>query len=87
MVVKYDPTKAVGSRIVSIEINGKIIGDDDAFTIVTTDYIAKGGDGNTVLLEKTGKVIGEQLLCLADYFRNTENITDSTIQMGRLISV
>ena len=87
MVVKYDGTKDVGSRILSIEVDGKIVEDDDIFTLVTTDYVAYGGNGNTIILDKIGKVVGEILLCFTFYLGDLENVTESTIQMGRLIPI
>jgi 5'-nucleotidase len=85
IVVKYDTTKDVGSRIVSIEFDGKEVKDDEVFTVVTTDFIATGGDGNEIFLGKTGKVIGELLTCIVDYLKDVGNVTESTVQMDRLI--
>ena len=85
MTVKYDATKEPGSRVVSIEVKGKTVGDDDKFSLVTTDFIATGGDGNNTFIGLEYTVCGDSLQAFIDYFETMENITESTIQMDRQI--
>ena len=87
MTVKYDATKEPGSRVVSIEVNGKTVGDDDRFTLVTSDFIALGGDGNNTFIGLDHTVCGDSLQAIIHYFKTMENITESTIQMDRQIPV
>ncbi|KAG7135346.1 hypothetical protein HYQ45_006885 [Verticillium longisporum] len=42
--IQYNPALAVGSRLVSVLINGEEIDDDAEYTIVTLDFLAGGGD-------------------------------------------
>lgn len=54
----YDPTQAVGSRIVSVEIQAEDgsfspIEPDTLYTVVTNGFIRTGGDGYTVLAERS----------------------------------
>ncbi|KAM0273991.1 hypothetical protein ACHAQH_008048 [Verticillium albo-atrum] len=47
--IQYNPALAVGSRLVSVLINGEEIDDDAEYTIVTLDFLAGGGDNMFVL--------------------------------------
>jgi 2',3'-cyclic-nucleotide 2'-phosphodiesterase (5'-nucleotidase family) len=40
----YNPSNAVGSRLVSLEIGGATVDTGKTYTIVTSDYVADGGD-------------------------------------------
>ena len=51
MKVTYDLTKASGERITSIKIANKPIQPSKIYKFATTDYLADGGDGYTVLEE------------------------------------
>jgi hypothetical protein len=68
-------------------VNGKTVGDDDKFSLVTTDFIATGGDGNNTFIGLDYTVCGDSLQAFIDYFETMENITESTIQMDRQIPV
>jgi 5'-nucleotidase/UDP-sugar diphosphatase len=48
MQVEYDSSKSVGNRVISVKINGKAINLNQKYKLVTTDYLASGGDGFTV---------------------------------------
>ena len=61
--------------------------DDDKFSLVTTDFIATGGDGNNTFIGLEYTVCGDSLQAFIDYFETMENITESTIQMDRQIPV
>ena len=45
MVVKFDSSKPVGERILSIEVDGSPIQQGRLYTLATTNYLANGGDG------------------------------------------
>jgi 2',3'-cyclic-nucleotide 2'-phosphodiesterase (5'-nucleotidase family) len=53
--VTIDPTKAPGSRVVSITVGGQPIDKAKTYTVATNDYMASGGDGYTAF--KGGKVL------------------------------
>ena len=87
MTVKYDASKDPGSRVVSIEVNGKIVNEDDKFTLVTTDFIATGGDGNETFIGLRHDIYGEMLPLMVDYIRSLGDITESSVTMERQIAV
>lgn len=45
MSLIYDPTKPVGSRLVSLEINGKPVESTQSYTLAISAYTYGGGDG------------------------------------------
>jgi 2',3'-cyclic-nucleotide 2'-phosphodiesterase (5'-nucleotidase family) len=46
---RYDVTKAVGSRVQNIDVNGQPIDAVKVYVLATNDYVAKGGDGYAML--------------------------------------
>ena len=85
--LKFDPSKEVGSRIVSLQKDGRDIGDDDKLTLVLTDYLAQGGDGYTIFKDLPYEVIGDLSNAVMKYFEDIGPITESTIKMGRQTQV
>lgn len=55
MKMAYCPEKPVGSRLVSVSVNGKPIKDDKLYLTATVDFMVNGGDGFSMLSD--GKVI------------------------------
>lgn len=53
LVFRYDPAKPKGSRVVSVEVNGKPLDPSQTYTLATNDYMAQGGDAYTMF--KSGK--------------------------------
>jgi 5'-nucleotidase / UDP-sugar diphosphatase len=49
LTLRYDITKPAGQRITEIKINGSPLDNAKNYTLATTDYLAKGGDGYTML--------------------------------------
>jgi 5'-nucleotidase/UDP-sugar diphosphatase len=49
--VEYDPKKPKGSRVVSVEANGKPLDIDARYTIATNDFMSNGGDGYVMFRE------------------------------------
>ena len=87
ITLKFDPSKDVGSRIVSLQKDGKEIGDNDKLKLATTDYLAKGGDGYSMLADLPYDVVGDLPAAMAGYLESLGDITESTIKMGRQTSV
>jgi 2',3'-cyclic-nucleotide 2'-phosphodiesterase (5'-nucleotidase family) len=56
--VQYNSNKPAMQRLVSLKINGRNIEDSNKYTVSTSGYLAKGGDGYTVFTE--GKLINEE---------------------------
>jgi len=93
--VKYDSTKPVGQRVVSIKYknaNGELTEVEDAttYTIATNAFTAKGGDGYTVLANAyaEGRVTDLGLSDwenLAEHLKNLTTIPTET--EGRIVDV
>lgn len=49
MKVEYDKTKPVGSRVVSIIVNGAPLDEAKIYSVATNDFMLRGGDGYTML--------------------------------------
>ncbi len=49
--VGYDPARPAGSRIVSVEVGGSPLVETRAYTVAVPSYVARGGDGFTMLRE------------------------------------
>lgn len=49
--ITFDPALEAGQRIVSFQINNQEIERDRLYTVATSDYLMRGGDGYTVLTE------------------------------------
>lgn len=47
----YDPRAEPGSRVAKVEIGGRPIEPDAAYSVATNDFMADGGDGYTAFLE------------------------------------
>ena len=56
--VQFNSNKPAMQRLVSLKINGRNIIDLNKYTVSTSGYLAKGGDGYTVFTE--GKLINEE---------------------------
>ncbi len=72
---EYDPSKAEGERIISINVNGEPLLDDKIYKIATYSYAATGGDGYDMLAK--GKVtMGEETITniIIDYFKNKDMV-------------
>ncbi len=87
MDVTYDPSAEVGSRVVSICVDGSEVDPDGLYTICTTDYLAKGGDGNTALTGYAYAGVGDNAMALSMYLLRLETIKESDITMGRQTAV
>jgi 5'-nucleotidase len=47
--VGYDPARPAGGRIVSMEVGGTPLAEASAYTVAVPSYVARGGDGFTML--------------------------------------
>lgn len=84
----YCPEKPVGSRVVSITINGKPLKDDKIYRAATADFMANGGDGFSML--KDARVVqGKKASMLIweivrEYVQN-KNVVSPKIE-GRILT-
>ncbi len=68
--VVFDPAQPVGSRIVSITVNGVEVTDDMVFTVATNDFTAAGGDNYAMLKDcKLVKEYGTLDEAMIAYFK------------------
>lgn len=76
--VTYDLSQEVGSRVVSVEIEGEPIDPDGTYVVGMNDFLASGGDGhesyngNPVVLS-TGELMSELLM---DWIQNEQPIPE-----------
>lgn len=54
----YDLSRPVGSRIVSMSFDGKIVEDDASYRVTTSDFLASGGDTFSEFAKGTDRVVG-----------------------------
>ena len=54
----YDLSRPVGSRIVSVTLNGQPLDDAATYRVTTSDFLASGGDTYSELAKGTDRVIG-----------------------------
>lgn len=45
-----DPSRSVGQRVVTLEVGGEPVVDDRLYRVAVPDYLARGGDGYTMLV-------------------------------------
>lgn len=68
---RYDVTKPIGSKIITIYHDGQLLQRDKVYTVATNDFLAHGGDGFTVM--RRGKILNEvekDLTLLIHYIKN-----------------
>lgn len=86
MSFSFDPTKAVGERVVEVLVGGEALVEDKIYTVATNDFVAVGGDGYEWL--KDGKILantGELLsTALIEYLRSGVDIPSAE---GRIVAV
>jgi 2',3'-cyclic-nucleotide 2'-phosphodiesterase (5'-nucleotidase family) len=86
LVAKYDLSKPIGHRLVSLDIRGKPTDDDKIYTVATNSFIWEGGDLyqtflGTKSLSKTG-LLSEMVM---DYLKKNKSV--ELPNAGRLIPV
>jgi 5'-nucleotidase len=87
MTITYDPDAQDNQKILSLKIGGEEIDKNATYKIVTTNYIAEGGDGHIYYMEYPYYVEGDLNMAFIDYISGLGTITESTIQGDRLIAV
>ncbi|GLR69203.1 bifunctional metallophosphatase/5'-nucleotidase [Agaribacter marinus] len=90
MKVTFDSDNAVGERVISVSVKGKALDMDKQYRLATSDYIASGGDGYSILasIEKSKEDVVSPILISDLVIRNirskkgVDNTTD-----GRLVNL
>ena len=87
ITVTYDPSKEAGSRVVSIMINGSELDKNGTYTFATVNFIAQGGDGNIYFADYPTQMVCADIEALIQYITEIGNITESTIDGGRIVPI
>jgi 5'-nucleotidase len=86
---RFDPSKAVGSRVVDVRLDGgtPIAKDSTVYTLTTVDFLDAGGDGYTMLAgTNNGSVSRDKMAALVEaYIKAQGSITPTTT--GRIVNV
>jgi 2',3'-cyclic-nucleotide 2'-phosphodiesterase (5'-nucleotidase family) len=66
VVFVYNEKNPVGSRVISIHINGKLLENDKTYKVLTNNFLADGGDGyidfkNAISKKNTQEVLMENM--------------------------
>lgn len=90
MQVQYDTSLSVGSRVVSVKINGQMLEPGRHYKLVTTDYLSTGGDGFSMFKNLPKLKYDNQMSRLVsdiiiDSIKSKKNIAVST--NGRLVDI
>lgn len=85
--MKYDSSKPVGQRVITLTLNGKPIEDATVYHIATQSFLADGGDGFTAFTEgKARNTTGGYYVyhAVVDYFKEGNTITDEQLNGMRV---
>ena len=84
ITVNYDLKRVIGSRVLTVLVNGKALKNDARYTVSTGSFIVNGGDMYSQFenseVVKVGRDFSE---ALTDYFRARDEV--SMPRKGRLI--
>jgi 2',3'-cyclic-nucleotide 2'-phosphodiesterase (5'-nucleotidase family) len=65
--ITYNPQRTVGARVLSFSVNGEPVDPDREYVVVTSNFIAAGGDGVAAFTKGTVLPQGDKVRC-ADEF-------------------
>jgi 5'-nucleotidase / UDP-sugar diphosphatase len=91
MKFTFDPSRPVGSRIVSVEIGGEPLVETRTYTMATNDFTLGGGDAYTMFRDDTTTLVGSNEGPLLSTFliNQIDAMTDpiTTTVEGRITAV
>lgn len=87
MTVTYDPDAEPGNRVRSIQVDGDDMQMEKEYTLIVTDFMASGGDGNIYLKDFEMQTNEAMQYIVEDYLKELGTITESSIEGGRLVPV
>ncbi len=86
VTVTYDLKKPVGERVVKADVGGEPLGPDKAYTVVTNDFLAAGGDKVSALKEGRDIALGDTLTdALVEYLKEHSPVSPKV--EGRIVFV
>lgn len=86
MKVQFDPSKEVGERVVSVEIDGKELDENTLYVAAVNDFVASGGDYTEIQNCKTVGEYSSMIEIIVDYMENTDLSKYATTD-GRLTMI
>ena len=85
ITVRYDPDRPIGSRILSVDVDGQSLEKEAAYSVATGRFIANGGDLYTQFVGREVIHVGRDFSeALTDFFRTRDVV--SVPARGRLIA-
>ena len=87
MTVTYDPSAESGHKVVSITIGSENIDMDSTYTLATTDYVWKGGDGYSFLMKYDAEMYDTIDIVTIRGISEIGSIDGSDIIGNRLVAV
>ncbi|MDQ4123502.1 MAG: bifunctional metallophosphatase/5'-nucleotidase [Acidobacteriota bacterium] len=87
LMAKYDLSKPIGSRLVSLEINGKTADEAKVYRIATNSFVAQGGDLYQTFLQTKQTDAGGLLSEVVMKYLQQRKVIENLPKAGRLISV
>ena len=87
VLMRYDPAKPAGQRVVEFTLNGKPIDDQTTYRVATNNFLAPGGDGFTDFTAGTNKQVhgGYNLSdAVIDYLKKGNTILAAQVQEMRV---
>lgn len=87
VLMRYDPAKPAGQRVVEFTLNGKPIDDQTTYRVATNSFLAPGGDGFMDFTAGTNKQVhgGYNLSdAVIDYLKKGNTILAAQVQEMRV---
>lgn len=84
MTFEVDLSAEPGSRVSSVTVTGEPLDTEREYTLAIPDFVANGGDGNNVLVGTPTQLSGDFAEAIADYIKELKDISENTVEMGRI---
>ena len=87
MTVTYGPDAEAGSRVSSIEIDGKKVEAGKTYAVCASGYVATGGDNNSAFAGCAATFMEEIGVVLGEHIESLGTVTESSIETGRQMAL
>ena len=75
MVVRYDPARPAGARVLEVRVGGEKLREDAMYTVAAGSFLLNGGDNYTVFLDSEVVAVGRDFgQALVDYFKSKDTV-------------